>query len=1524
MNPTRTVVALFCGLLFFTGFSAQAQEPRQFVPKLQSLSLTDSVIQAFSIEELERFRSYYSRERERLKWEREELRKQGIRDAELFLSRNPRTKVGDKILMRLAELYYEQAQEEFAQRMQEYDRLYSLYEREQIAEPPAEPKQDFSQALLAYETVVTRYQQSDLVDDALYNIGVLFEDSEIADSATTIYERIIHDYPQSNLMPDVLMRLGEYHFNPPRNQLYEAIDYYNRILVYKESPRYDEALYRLGWSYYRLSEYDKAISYFTVLADDIHANVPHDPLQKYTNPSLMDEAVEYIGLSFLERGGPQAAADYLRSIGDRDYGAAILQRIGDAYMREKEDYALAIRAYELFVELYPMHPGAPSVQSNIIQCQRRMGEDALAFLSRDLLFTRYSQESAWWEANIDKQTREQAYLLTESALRDNVTFLFNNAQENERLDLYNQAVVQSRRYLGAFPNDSSAALIHWNMALMLDTKLNRRIEAFDEYLKISDKYWNSKYQRFAAKNAVALSREAAEDTLAQLAKQFEEQKQPTVSDLASEAEATGQAKINFRERMQLLETPLSVEEERLAQAYDNYIKLFPHDEETPLFLANAGALFYRHNQFKNALKYFKTLLRHFPTSEQVNHARFAILESYFGKADFRSSEIIARKILLDQDASPELMSRANRRLAESIFLNAEMLAESALHFEAGNEYRRMVKEAPQSSFADLALFNAGLEYDKAGEYMRAIETYLLLLATRPSSGYVYDAQNNLAFDYVELRDYRNAALTYERLATIHPEESKARDALYNASFYFARAENWQDAVKVNRLFLQRFPLDEEAPKLSFEIAGFFRQLGDLDQSHQAYADFIDRFPSHPRTIEAYFKRGDYHRNRQQSNAAIAEYQKALLKNRERVESGMASNDFYAGEAEFALAMVKYQEYDQIDFRLPVDKIEINKERKKNLLLEIVRHLSNCTSYGTNRIYEATFTIGLAYQEFAQTWSEQDIAIDEPIRRIVAQKEVNDASRVLYNRSADAYRSGIQALNRLQDAYQTALLEEIKESQSLPIDTLAVTAQDTVLQAIDSWLGRSKEQLSKVNYEMAEILLKSAKAVAQAPIPSGLGDFTALVYQKQVIDSVVAPMIQETLIGYQNCLNEADSLQIESQWVQLALEKLMSTKHLAALYYTDLSNQGFDLIGKKLQKYGDLVFGSGTLDDHFYDMQLLADDVTNSTNLTLATINNSLDKYGEAIHLAETMAVEDRFVVSSRDSMMFTAYRSALAADSLSRIAKKWANQAREGFLRTESPLLEEGLFTFNSNYFALRDLQREILQTGYAMAQNFNIRNLYSQNLTLQLVRFDPEKFAGLIDLTISSFSFYTDSSWRAGTEYVEGWALPQFDDSGWQQATVVAPGDASSWPTIWTYIERDSVFTVDVDSVTILSIRKPAADAFYRKSIAVQGLPVDCAISLVPHANINVYFNGDLVKKITNATSNETFVTVDVSELLVDGNNLLAVEVKSQEAESGFLSAKIDVRSLPDWAQRVKMLNPEMAGEQAQQEMMIERGRIP
>ena len=1480
--------------------------PRNFFAALLSLWLCssgapasepDSLLRDYSLDELEKYRRRYTREISRLENERLQLRRQGIRDAELFLSRHPDSNIGDKVMIRLAELYYERAQDVFQRLMIEYDRLYARFDQGELSEPPREPKKDFSDALNTYAGLIERYPHSDLVDDAFYNIGFLLEEAALPDSAQAYYRKVLEEFPDSDLMPDVYLRIAEYYFNPPQNDLETAIRYYKRILGYHESARYDEALYRLGWCHYRRGEYSEAISYFTLLADDVYNSRSYDPLQKFTNPSLVDESIEYIALSFLEYGGPEGASEYLEEIGGRDYGIRILRRIGDAYLDEKEDYGNALTAFNLLLQNYPNNPTAPHVQRRIVRCYRRLEDRVMAFLARDLLFTRYREGGEWWAANPDPEVRKDAVELAKTALRDNISVLLNRGQESKDLNLFEQSVVESRKFLQAFPDDSTAPLIHWNMAFTLDTKLKRTEQAYEEYLKISNAYWNTKYQRFAAENAVALAHEAAVNAIRMAEQRAAADQEVTITQIREADDAVA----SFRERMRLQPTMLSPVEIRLAEAYDNFVRLFPHAEETPLFLANAGALYYTHNRFSEALKYFKTLLRHFPGSEEVNEARYAIMESYFGKGDFSSSEIVARRII-HSDAKEETLAKARRRLAESIFLSAELYAEAEQHLEAGMEYRRVVTEVPDARFADLALFNAGLQFDKASDYRRAVETYSLLTSAHPSSPYLYDALNNLSFDYVELKDYRNAALTYERIADVHPDPEQARDALYNSSLFFAEAEDWNDAIRINRAFIKRYPDDDEADDLAFEIAGFYRNLNELERAQTAYEEFVQFYPQSSRTVEALFRRAEYYRELGQRQNARREYERSLSKSVELGEAGIDRNDFYAAEAEFGLAMLKFEQFEEIEFRLPESQIARDTDRKRDLLLEIVRHLGNAASYGTSRLYEATYMIGITYQEFARTWVTQQLPDMEVTRRIVAQKEVNDAGIELYQRAADAHRNTITALKKLAEVQKEALLSEAAAQAAdadtaAVIDTLALVAADSASREINRWTRRAMTSLTEVNHTVGEIGLKSARAVLNAPEPAGLGEYPLLVYRRQVIDVAVEPLILEALEAFQLNLREADSLGIKSQWVELSKAKWISSKNIVPSVSAKLALDGLGGVGRAFVPYDVLIYSGRDFEDLLDELAARADDIANLIDFSRENQRHAADRYVNTIVTADSLGIEKKYKKTSIDSMMISFLAFALQCDTLGADAGLRAERARSTFRESQDPLHEEGLFTFESTYFSLRDLKQRTLIEGHEAALELGIESRAADRVILELIRFDPAKYASLMDLEIDSTRIQADSTWLASKDFYQNWHQIGFDDSIWDRAEPV-PGDSGeAIPAVWCY---NLVVSPQDTSM------QPAERAYFRKPFSVSGLPVQCLIQVIADNGYNLFFNGDSVLEEGGPAGGYT----DLSKQLNKGLNLVAIEAVDSDGIAGGIRVLILLKTLPGWDEKLKAVQPELAGE--------------
>lgn len=1477
---------------------------------------TDSILDGYSVEEVLQYKSFYESQIDKIEKEKRSLREKGIRDALEFLKNNPKSKILDKVYIRLAELYYQKSTEKYLEEMQAYDDY--LEKQETGAEQDTfyvEPVKDYSTSLALYQKIIDEYPQSVLLDDAIYNKAFILEETNDFEDAVPIYNELIEEFPESRYVPEALMRMAEYYFNPPINDIEKSVELYKKILEFKDSPKYDEALYRLGWSYYRLSQYPEAVSYFTLLADDVEKADNLDPEKKFTNPALRDESIEYIGISFLDYGGAERAAEFIESIGGRDYGHEILMKIGDVYKDEKEEYETAIETYGVLLRMYPEHPVAPDVQWKIVECFRHMKDDMRAYLARDKLFNLYKPGSPWWQANNNEKARQNAYSLSEKALRDNISLLYSKAGMVDDKDLYLQAVSDNQKYLRSFPTDTNAVQIHWNMALTLDTKLHDYDRAFEEYMKICDLYWKSKYQEDAAKNAIALAKDAVtSDTT----------KKAVVSNpMMNESTSNVLKAVNYQ-RLEL--TP---NEQKLARAYDNYIRLFPHKDETAMILTNAGALYYNNNQFPEALKYFNTHIKHFPNDKDADYAKYMVMEAYFGKRDFRSAEIVARRLKNGAHTDSSYIVKAKKRLAESIFLSAEVYADSANHLAAGNEYLRMVREVPDAEFADLGMFNAALEYDKAKEYSRAVETYNYLLETKSNSKYKFDAMNNLAFDYGELHEYKNAGLTYEKLSRSAPDSATTYDALYNASIFFVKGQEWEDAIRINQSFVSKFPKSPDADNLFFDIATYYLKLDDLENANAIYGEYVMRYPNSPRVVETYFHRGEYYQDNGDADKAIAEYKKAVQKNDEFKKKSITSNDFFAAEASFKMTMLQYEKYRQIGFYLPQAAMAESKNRKKELLKQVIDGFTNVVSYGTLRLYEATYYIGDSYEEFAETWVRQEIPHMEENKKIFYQKQINQTAAELYGRAEDSYKQAVNILSRLADQYQEELIASDSTSVESTERQLKIVNEDSTLRVAKKWTDRCKEKISEVIYDIAELNSESVKLFLDAPIPDGLDDVAALEYRKQILAKAVAPLITQISADHKRNVKEAWDMGLENQWVKLSRNKIITVNNLLSDEYQKMAFRALDLYGKNSTNYKRATENEG-VGPNGEDAIDVSERMANLLDFGKIFATVALELKRTTLEKAIEDNISDPAVTETKEILLKNIYAYSQICDSLAVQANTNRKLYENKFKETDSPEFEDALFTYEDNLYSLKESLTELLESAYETSESMQIKSPWATRVLLSLARLDPVQYSGLLNLKMQGMDVATDQSWIASTAYTTGWTNRDFDDSSWEKVSVVgtAGTNGEERQTIWLTVTdtlnvvpvvaaqtqtqtADSTTSADMDSSVVDQHTLAASRAetssvrakriFVRKTFYIEGLPVSAELKLIVDDSYNLFLNGEYMANFAaDSTEWQNERTHLLGDFLKSGKNVLAIELKDEDMTGGGFQASMHIESLPEW-DRVK-----------------------
>jgi len=1415
-------------ILLLTGFfsSGRAQvRPAQI----------DSSFWSLSLPELQSYRAFYTQELEALQEEKQSLIKRGISDGERLLQAQSDDKVVDEILIRLADLYYYQEKDQYLEKMQAYDDKLMQYERKEIQEIPEEPHPEYHKSMAIYQRIIDEFPKSELVDDAVYNRGFILEDLGEHQRANQVYLHLIEAYPESHYVPECYLRLGEYYFNPPVNNVNQAISYYKKVLLYKNSPRYDEALYKLGWSYYRLSQYPEAISYFTTLVEEMGAGDETQGAEASVRTDLHEEALAYIAISFIDFGGPDNANAYVEKLGNPQWGLEMIAKLGDIYMQEKEEYLLAIKTYELLLDRTYSTEKGPVVYKKIVDCYQALNDEKKTFETRQKLYEMYKPDGIWWKATDDEKAKLQSRRLTEQALRENIGYMIRQAEASNRKPLFEKAAEMGEIYLDTYPEDIHAYMIRWNVALILDTRLKQFKEAFEEYLTISLVYNSEQYAQFAREKGLSDIRDAAENAII-VADSLVEQEKKSGTEMDQLSRLQAQMSKDIKEFI-----PFSPANALLAVAYDNYIKLFPFDEKTAMILANAGALYYTHNQFDEALKYFKTLVDYFPNSDEVRNVQYSILESYFGKGDYQSSEVLAKK-MLGGTGSNEIKQKAESRLAESIFLKAETLSKTNQDKAAADEYYRMALEVPTAPFVDRALFNAGKEYDRIHDYKSAIRAYEHLRASYSGSSLLLDVLNNLAFDYGETGDFQMAGERYESLAELLNYGEKSKDALFNAFVFYGKAGNNLKAIETGESYAIHFPEAEDAPSVYFQTAVHREQMGDRAGAIRVYSDFANRFPKSPRGVEAYYRLGQLFQKSGSLNDAEIAFRNGYQKSLDLKAKKIDENSYFASEALFCANQIIQKRYNQILFKLPKQSINQNLQSKQELLQKLIDQYTTVASYRTFRLPESVFQIGALYDNFALTWAGQEIPFLDATARAIKEKDINERTTQLYAQALTAFMKAVEGLGKMAQEASAEPAQSTNNSSG---------TSDTLKTLIQFWADSAKIKISETLYQLAEINTKTIDQLLAVPVPVDMSMMAKLEYQSQVLAKAIRPTVQVVMNAHIRNLHVADSLSLKNRWTQASQSQLLSIAGLMGREYGRLSFQAIHYYENDVDQYK-----RKTLDKKEVVSEKTINEMVQFIEAARSYSAAAVISYRDGVLSCTEKKISDLNTTFPQEEMIGFSLKMADTLETL--VQDRLDDQSRtdELFQQKGDLLYEEALSVFEDHVFYLDQNIKTLLTESYKAEERFPESTPSIDWLKIKMVMMEPETYIKKLKMHVEIATVPLDTTWWYSPNYYDGWASIQFQMKQ------------------WNHPKKETASSDKIKAARAVSEGTPSQDAgsFYlRKAIEIPGFSISSQVEIKTKSKYELYVNDN---KIMNSQENESRM---IMHCLRQGENIFGIRLQEK-----------------------------------------------
>ncbi|MBN1309454.1 MAG: tetratricopeptide repeat protein [Chitinispirillaceae bacterium] len=407
----------------------------------------------------------------------------------------------------LGELYYQKENNDYARAYERFDKAVERFGRameryrngEQIELPkePSSPLLCHDKSMNMYRAAIASDTTSPFCAASHYSLAWCFNDLAKFDSAYAHMRIVASRYPDNPHAAQAWMFCGEYHFD--KGNLKEALAAFYTVMKYPESEWFDESLYKVAWTQYRLSNPEKAISSFLALVDLGEGKFGHSLLEK--------ESMDYIAISFSETDvsgekGLERATAFARRLGDTKRGCQILHRLAQVF-RDQGRNDMAKKAYERILSSYPNYENNPFVEAELLSVLERDASTEMSIDQKYMFFKKYHRKSAWARRQPDS-SRAVADSTASRMLYDASISYHQLALQKNNDSLYHKALASYTDYIGFYPRSPLANECHYNLAEILFSLGNYR-KAAEEYIAVSKRYPDSKYKETAAWNAIVAS-----------------------------------------------------------------------------------------------------------------------------------------------------------------------------------------------------------------------------------------------------------------------------------------------------------------------------------------------------------------------------------------------------------------------------------------------------------------------------------------------------------------------------------------------------------------------------------------------------------------------------------------------------------------------------------------------------------------------------------------------------------------------------------------------------------------------------------------------------------------------------------------------------------------------------------------------------------------------------------------------------------------------------------------------------------
>ena len=625
---------------------------------------------------------------------------------------------------------------------------------------------------------------------AIFNLSLTL--SRLRNSnAVFYYKKLLQQTANHDLLAYTRLALAEHLFEERKYQ--QAIPYYQKSVAYRQHNSYPYSVYKLAWSYHNLGKKTHRKSLLSLqLVEKLTRN----------NPKLHREALDDLSNIWSKYRNISAAKKYfVIKLGKDELYHLTLQRIAEGYRADRQ-YHRAIASYQTLIEATQHLLNSPQHLKKLLELLFEVGnyQHLVSYLQK--IPTQFaSKDSLWYQNNKNHPRHQEMLQVLNETIYHYGKYLYELGTDPQKKDARKYARNVLQLYLKTFPDSTNY---------------------LDARFLLAEILFEFGYLERSAHHFLAISSDG-------------DRNDPLTKVAALNAISSLQGLRQTRDPMQ--EEENNAIEIKYKEAIDNYLHLFPEDNQSKSILLTASRLELKLKNLTKAKMRLQSLIEVFSESIEAEQATEILLSLMVDDKDWRK---IISWVTHHQNLKLRLTDRANQIITTNYKLAnyrlALQLQEEKKYLASAQQFLNYQKLFADDKLTDDALFLSGENYYKAQAIDQAINSHSLLLQSYPDSPFAKEALLSLAQTHERTGLFALAANYYYTFARRYPESRFNYQALAKSMHYYFYLDKVNEALQIADYTKKKF--HGLPPDFYVTLAKIYLKSERYDKAWQVYQRLI--------------------------------------------------------------------------------------------------------------------------------------------------------------------------------------------------------------------------------------------------------------------------------------------------------------------------------------------------------------------------------------------------------------------------------------------------------------------------------------------------------------------------------------------------------------------------------------------------------------------------------------------------------------------------------------------------------------